>query len=347
MAKRKNTAALFEVFHDTRSPASAASPMASVLSGIRSWFAARGGRAVTAASDPNDPTTMPMKSPLIAPRQAPVEAAASAPAPAPQPAAPRMDAASDAVQTPAHASDQSSPASAAASNAPADFRSQPTRHSHFRFDGARRELTLRLRLNTAAVTCFGILLTVALAYVLGRRAGTRPAVLAAAQQTDARGTEIRPAALDIPRHVAHAPAAGAGATGIKPPRLVDARDHEKPMANVPHGLPPAAPPISPSAPAVGGKRIVGLNYYIIQDSPSEAGAIDARDFFVKNGIPCTAEKMPPGFNQNLYAVISAQGFEHLSGPECDALKRQVVKVQGLYSPNNRNKRFSPVAFKQK
>ena len=133
--------------------------------------------------------------------------------------------------------------SAALPIAPAPSPSRTGRHFHFHLDSDRREVTMRLRFTIAVVACFGIVLSVALAYVLGRRAGMHPTVLAAETQPDAGIAEVKPSALDVPRRTFHPPTGGAAPSSsprVKPPVRVRDSEHGS-TPNVPNtvdGLPP-------------------------------------------------------------------------------------------------------------
>lgn len=325
MAKRRHAAALFEVFHDIRGP----SPRGGSASrGFFSWLRGRGegGGAV----DPNDPTTMPMKSPLIAtrsteaPDQAPPQSRRENVAPA--------DRQASSVATAPGASTTGANESTAGLDAGGHFQ--------VHLDRNRRELTVRVQFATAVVTCAAIVLAVALSYVLGRKAGTHPAVLAAETPTDMHTGDVKPSALDIPRR----PSLPAAAATPLPPRrsiMFDSNpgEHEStPQANSVHGLRPVPPPA-----VSDGKRIIGLNYYIIQTYPNETSAIEARDFLLKNGVGCTAERVPHGFGAEptWFAVITSRGFdrEQLHTPDCDNLRKQIDRIGEKFASTGKFKRF--------
>ncbi len=329
MAKRKNAAALFEVFNDNRGASNRARPRWS------RWFAGRAAPGATAV-DPNDPTTMPIKSPLIAPvapRIAAVEAmpvaVATAPSHDPTVASP--------------VAQQSVTASAA-----------PHGSGRFHLDPDTREVTMRLPFTHVVVTAFAILLTFAMCYVVGRRTGAASVQMAKAapveQNDDPLSQPVQPKALDVRRSTPAAtptptPRPSAALTQQQSTSAVLARDHESaPMANSVRGL-----ATIPKPPPADGPRIIGLNYWLVQTYPTQEGAVEARDFLLKNGVSCTVEKAPPGFaiEPTWYAVISTKGFEHIHTPECDAVKHQIEKVGDKFAGSGKFKRFAPQLFKLK
>ncbi len=188
MAKGKHSAALFEVFHGTK-PVETRGKEA--LRTPRWWFKARDEATAAAAVDANDPTTAPIRSPLIAPRLAAIEAAEPEPI-RPEPPKPVN---SEPVKQQAvkfAATRTIAPTPARVDRDPAD----PTRVCavvyattdflpRLSLDHDRREVLIRLRVTTAIVAAFVIVLSVALAYILGRRAGL------AADIADADATSIQ------------------------------------------------------------------------------------------------------------------------------------------------------------
>jgi hypothetical protein len=349
MAKRKRAAALFEVFHETKSP----SRSSSASRGYGWWFK---GRAQTAEVeptedfDPRDPTTMSIRSPLLAPRIAAVEA--MVPVPAPKPPA--------------------TPQPATAQRPVTQYKSEPSTEAHeplavvpsrpgvvgllsrFRLDRDTREVTMRLPLNAVAIGAFGLVLCIGLAYVMGRHGRNREAIPVAAvtdDNEDSQTEDLRPDALDVARHPSHVSVKDAPAALVKPPAHLmsdDAHYHDRdslPEANTVHGITPIAPPAD-------GPRIIGLNYLLIQNYPNQASATEARDFLVQNGIACTVEKVPPGFfcpDPNWMSVITSRGFdrEALRSPEYDAFKRQIEKLGDKFAGNGKFKRFSLQVYKLK
>lgn len=335
MAKRKRSAALFEVFHAQRQAPvrSAASSRAG-----RWWFRSKEEPAEKVAIDPNDPTSRPLASPLLAPRLAALE---------PQPA---VAVAAPAVRTVEHQSDKQL--------SPETDEDAPARAISFTDD--RRELLIRMRTSSAVITAFGLMVALGLAYVLGRHAGSNEADSqnpVADNNTvivdDPHTKVIQAKALDVPRR----PAKPSATPAFYPPPVADdqprepreshARDRENaPSANDVNGI----SPVTPNETAVAdGPRVIGLNYVLVGTYPTMAGATEARDFLVKNGIRCTIEKAPPGFSvdPSWLGVISTRGFERVHTPECEAFKRQIEKVGEKFATKQQLKRFTPVLFKLK
>jgi hypothetical protein len=104
------------------------------------------------------------------------------------------------------------------------------------------------------------------------------------------------------------------------------------------------PTLASSSLAQSGARIVNMHYVLMQSYFEEKTAIEARDFLVKSGIPCTIERGVKGWRSDFYQVIGLQGFARPSGPEYVAYRTQIVKLGPLFS-KSRYKRFQPEAIK--
>jgi hypothetical protein len=342
MAKRRHTAALFEVFHNNQ----AATQRAAKPTGW--WFKGRtSSRQVEEplVLDENDPTTMTIRSPLIAPRIAAVEAMDDTPdeshdEPPARPApVVRME-----VRPPVEVEAPSEPAPRRQLRS-----SDPTSTAYFHIDPESRDVSIRLPFKLALMAAFAIVLFISIAYVLGRRSADSQLAQATQESVDEKvaKADVHPSVIDLPRRP-NKPAA----TAVKPaPRVTadESRVREReatPMANSVHGIDPVAPP---EVPVADGPRVIGLNYLIIQSYPNEATAIEVRDFLRRNGVACTVEKVPRNivFNPdaNYRAVITLRGFGHeqLHSSEYEAFKRQLDK---LGEKLGKGKRFALATYQE-
>ena len=197
----------------------------------------------------------------------------------------------------------------------------------FHFDRDRHEMTLRLRYTTAIVSGFAVLVSLGLAYVLGRHIAGGPQAASASQTTDELlKSPTHPDVIEIPSH------AGAGSAATGSATAASAKSTE---------FPPAVG--TATGGATDGHRVVHTNYVIVQSYPTQKSAIEARDFLIQAGIPCTAEKAPPGWtaDPNWYSVITTTGFQHHRSPEGEAFQRSIEKVGEKFAGNSRFKRFEP------
>jgi hypothetical protein len=107
-----------------------------------------------------------------------------------------------------------------------------------------------------------------------------------------------------------------------------------------------AAPIAPvSALAQPGARIINMHYVLMQSYFEEKTAIEARDFLINHGIPCTIERGVKGWRPDFYQVIGLQGFARPSGAEYQDYIRQIEKLGMEFAPKSRYKRFVPLALK--
>jgi hypothetical protein len=94
-----------------------------------------------------------------------------------------------------------------------------------------------------------------------------------------------------------------------------------------------------------GQRIVNMNYVLMQSYFEEKTAEEARDYLVKNGVPCTIERGVKGWRPDFYQVIGLQGFVRASSAECRAYMHNVENLGETFSPKSKYKRFQPEAIK--
>jgi hypothetical protein len=190
---------------------------------------------------------------------------------------------------------------------------------------------------------------------MGRRAADNQVARLQTQLADARAAvaDLRPSALDLPRHAGSRLAGSSSALRPAPQRVApdDSRSREQalPVANSVHDIEPVP---APDVTQVDGPRVIGLNYLLIQSYPNQAGAEEAHDFLVSNGVACTVEKVPPGFycpDPSWMAVITSRGFdrEQLHTPEYEDFKHQLEKLGDKFAGNGKFKRFSLQVYKLK
>jgi len=164
------------------------------------------------------------------------------------------------------------------------------------FDRGNQELTFKLRYTTVLVTAFSVCALVGLSYVVGRHLGG-PKV-ASAEQANIKDLLQQPAQPDVtkvtkPRTQSQSSAPRAATPSTTTPDRGNstalANNSVAPKQRVTTSLVPASADTS-------SPRKPGLNYLVIGTFPEDrkASAEQARDFFTKNGIPCTIEKKTDG-----------------------------------------------------
>jgi len=93
-----------------------------------------------------------------------------------------------------------------------------------------------------------------------------------------------------------------------------------------------------------GARVVNMHYVLMQSYFEEKTADEARDYLIKNGIPCTIERGVKGWRADFYQVIGLQGFARPSGAEYLAYRDRIVDLGKNFS-KSKYKRFQPEAIK--
>lgn len=368
MARQKNAAALFEVFHGNKQLQQRENDP---LRQPKWWLkkSVEPADEPAAAVDPNDPTTTPIKSPLIARRSVAERSAVARSEPAvarPEPAVARGEPARPAVAAPVmekpaaapsarplvssqRATLASRPAAEPARSRPA-ARVESTRSGAFEFDPERREIRIRASLPVAVATAFGLFCAVGMAYVMGRHEAPGGEIAStetvSMQAVEAPHRPLQSPVLDVSRAgKAARPLDGAAPRAIAASRAKD-RDAAPttPLANSADGM-----HIEPAAQTMTrfGPRTIGLNYVIAQSYPSHQTAAEARDFLVANGIPCTVERAPAGWSSQWFSVVTVQGFEHIHSEECENFEAEITRLGEKFAGTARIKRFEPMPIRWK
>jgi hypothetical protein len=94
-----------------------------------------------------------------------------------------------------------------------------------------------------------------------------------------------------------------------------------------------------------GKRMVGLNYVVVQSYPDEKGAEEARDVLIKAGIPATIEQKLRGFHTTWYTVVGTEGFNRVKSAEFTAYIKKIEKVSDSFAKKKSFKAFTPLPYK--
>ncbi len=198
----------------------------------------------------------------------------------------------------------------------------------FHFDRDLHEVTVRLRYTTAIVSGFAVLVSLGMAYVLGRHiAGGPQSAYAAPTVEELTRRPPQPDVMDVGKRSTPS-GVGASFGPADPPR--------------PHNL--AQKDEGPATPIGGGTdghRVVHTNYIIVQSYPTEKSAMEARDFLIKAGIGCTARGEGPWADANWFSVITTTGFQHPLGAEGEAYLRSIERIGEKFAGNSHFKRFEP------
>ena len=331
MAKGKHSPALFEVVHGKKH----FDKSAEVLRTPNWWFKGR-HRGPVAPIDPGDPP------------------------PFTDEADPTQPAAQLAVSEP----DPTYPAPPPAYDEPVASFPDPTsrRRAPFQFvlDRDRQELFLRVRYTTAIVAGFALVVMIALAYITGRQFGRGPSSALASQSSEevANGP-VEQGVLDVGKGGSNPgsfnASAGIGAGGIS---QQPAPSRPGVVTNVsvsstqqqPQRL--TVPTIDARTVAPENvRRTVRQQYVVIQGYAGDQRKLaeEARDFLVKNGIPCTIENGVSGWPQTWHLVVGTQAFDRASGTQFDNYINTITDLGKKFAGKSAWKQFDPraVGWKEK
>jgi hypothetical protein len=341
MAKGKSSPALFEVVHGKKR----FDRSASVLRTPNWWFKGRHRGPVApvmdvgeppAFADENDPTLRGLPSPTAAP----------APIPPPEP-----------DNDPVLAEYES------AINDPTTVAmSRPRRSAavQFTIDRDRQELYFRLRYTAAIVAGFALVVVIALAYLGGRHMARGPsATLASQSSEEIAAGPIEKGVLDVGTRSgaislgSSSPGLGTGGVSAQP-----APSRMSEASVVPTTITPQARQGGPSTPAApkpppadfeNGRRIVGRQYVVIQSYAGDQRKLaeEARDFLIRNNVPCTVENGVTGWPPTWHTVVGTQSFDRASGPQYEAYRDKVIAIGKEFAGKSAWKQFDPRAIRWK
>jgi hypothetical protein len=206
----------------------------------------------------------------------------------------------------------------------------------FGFNRNNQEFTFKLRYTTALVTGFGVCVLVGLSYVVGRHLGGGPKV-ASAEQASVKELLQQPAQPDVTKVTPRArvsptqtPAQRSSTPATSPDRGSPALANNSvaPRSNVTSSFVPASADTTMP-------RKVGLNYLVLSTYPVDRKQIAeaARDYFTKNGIPCSLEKTEwaPG---KWITLVGTAGFKRVSTDDFKSYLQHAATLAKNYKTSN-------------
>ena len=139
------------------------------------------------------------------------------------------------------------------------------------------------------------------------------------------------------------PEAGTGASSPQPPPQTGATEQ---VTAKPNGTEPVTGHSWGGQPLpADGKRVVGLNYVVVQSYPDRKSAEEARDVLIHAGIPATVEQKLRGLNPSWFMVVGTEGFERVkSGPYLGYEKR-IRQLSDGFAKKKSFKAFEPLPYK--
>ena len=215
-------------------------------------------------------------------------------------------------------------------------------------------LTVRFQLSyTAAVIgAFAVVAAVSLAFVVGRQVADRPRpALAEAATEDLMYGPANPDVLDVGGDDDALPptAMATGAVPTTPGALTATGEAPAPRGQVGEMAQPTtwSQPAGPTTHIVtDSKRIVGMQYVVIQSYPPEEKkmAEDAVKLLNGNGLLCSTATTP--YAPNWISVVGITGFDRIrDSAEYDDYIAHIMNISNSMAGAPRFKRFDPKPFK--
>jgi hypothetical protein len=231
-------------------------------------------------------------------------------------------------------------------------------------DRRQQVIVLRFSFTSAAITSFALLVIVCLAILIGKSLTKGPNSAGATPIADIKKGPAFPDVLRV-THPTNDDTKAAIAPAPKPPsqdRIQPAPPPAKQTqtatakqsaptatptpAPTPVPTPVATPAPSPSpAPTQSagpnGKRIVGMQYVVIQSYPDPEDAKDAVDALKKAGIDATVERIPR-YAKSWSCVVSTRGFDHTkNNPEFKDFMKAIQDASNTFARPGTFRSFQP------
>jgi hypothetical protein len=214
-----------------------------------------------------------------------------------------------------------------------------------------QQINLRLTYTSAAISAFGLMVVVGLAFLVGKSLSRGPASAGAASIGAVKNGPVFPGVMNVPAgktssgddelvspKARTSPPTPAQKNPTNPPKPQNPEKIEQPK---PTQVVTPAPANNPQGLGPNGKRIVGMQYVWIQSYPDPEDANDAVEALAKAGIQATAEKgiwLAPGWS----CVVGTRAFDHTrNNPEFDAYVKGIKDVSNSFAAQSKFRRFDP------
>jgi hypothetical protein len=212
-----------------------------------------------------------------------------------------------------------------------DFGAPPTPPAvRVGMDRDRQIFRLQVTYTSAMVTAFGLCVVVILAFIIGKAVSRGPASANAGPSIES--LRNGPSFPDVLKNVDSTERVSANISEPPTPRPVSNPASTTSQTKTP------PPPTSGGE----GKRIVGMQYVLVQSYPDEDDARKACEALKKNGIISTVEKNLPGWGSSWYCVVSSTGFERTkNNPQYDQYIKAIRDVGEQFASSSKFKKFDP------
>lgn len=201
----------------------------------------------------------------------------------------------------------------------------------------KKVFNLQFTYGTAVVAGFGVVVLALLAFIIGSALTRGPKSADAGVDIDQlRSGPAFPEVLQVSNTETTTPKRESASLADAPrPRPVQTQ------AGVVKQNTPVKPPIIPT----NVKRIIGMQYILVQSYPDEEDATDAMNLLLKNGVQCTVEKNIPGWGSSWYCVLTTIGFERTkSNPDFDQQVKAIRDIGAQFGDSSKFKKFEPRAI---
>jgi hypothetical protein len=208
-------------------------------------------------------------------------------------------------------------------------------------DPEQQQITVKVSYISALIGGFAVVVIVGLAYVIGSHMTRGPASAMGQSVEQLRSGKPAPGVLRVgqggERVVTNDPA----------PQETRATPEQNSSGSGANGQATGGAG-GPAAPLANGKRIVGMQYVVVQSYPDEADAKAAVDLLGKNGIGASVQQGFWPARPTWYTVIGTREFDHIrSNPEFDKYLKSINDLSSRFAGTSKFKRFEPMAVKWK
>jgi hypothetical protein len=214
---------------------------------------------------------------------------------------------------------------------------------------SRPIIKLEMQYSTAVFLGFVVMAMIGGAYVLGQALRTSPTPVIASETTDqVLAGPVTPSVME--NVTAHVNPAGPGDT-VDDPNIrssYEASTAARPVAQQQQNQRWSEVTAPATTMVDDAKRIMGLNYVLVQSYPDAATAEQVRDLLARNGKGATVEKSLPGWGAGWYSVVGTTGFDRIrNSREYTSYIQQIKDIGEKQGPKGKFKQFEPQPIKWK
>jgi hypothetical protein len=211
-----------------------------------------------------------------------------------------------------------------------------------------RQLTFRLTYTTMGLGAGAIAVVLAVVYLVGSHMSRGPSSAMGGSIEQLRSGKPAPAVLRVGTNGERITANDETTLQIHNPAGASPAPRPTPTNDTPGGAGSVGGPQNTPPAVTNGKRVVGMQYVVMQTYPEEADAKACVEFLTKAGIGATAEKGFWPSRPSWFTVVGTKEFDRTkNNAEFDRYLVSLTTAGNKFAGNSKFKKFEPMVVKWK